>query len=201
MTTPHAIPTRIVVNKADLYDDEDLEIIGGLGVIYQNIGYPVHLASAVSHDGIDELKAVLKDKTTLVSGHSGVGKSTLINAIQKGLQLRTQEISDYSGKGQHTTTFAEMFPLDFGGYIIDTPGIKELSFNNMEPIDIAHNFVEFFEASRDCKVHDCLHLNEPSCAVKTGIEEGTISSLRYENYLRIMADIKEQNYWERKTDW
>jgi len=117
------------------------------------------------------------------------------------LDIKTQELSDYSGKGQHTTTFAEMFDLDMGGALIDAPGIKELAFNNLEPLDIAHNFLEFFEASKGCKFHDCLHMNEPKCAVKNSIEEGLISGLRYQNYLKIMEETMDQNYWERKTDW
>jgi ribosome biogenesis GTPase len=156
--------------------------------------------SATTEEGVDALRAILKDKTTLVAGQSGVGKSTLVNAIQPGLGLKTDEISDYSGKGQHTTTFAEMFSLDAGGYIIDTPGIKMLSFNNLEPMDVAHNFREFFEKSSACRFPNCLHRNEPGCAVKAAVEEGTISSMRYEHYLQIIAEIEEQNYWERHKE-
>ena len=133
----------------------------------------------------------------MISGQSGVGKSTLINQMQPQLNLRTEEISDYSGKGQHTTTFAEMFPLNFGGYIIDTPGIKSLAFNNLEPMDVAHNFREFFQISENCKFADCTHRNEPKCAVKEAIEEEEISELRYLNYLQILEEIEDQNYWER----
>ncbi len=200
-TAPHDIPTAIVVNKADIYDEEDLELFGGLKAIYERIGYTVLLTSAENKSGIDEFKALLKDKTTLVCGHSGVGKTTLVNCLQDGLGLKTQMLSDYTGKGQHTTTFAEMFDLKFGGSIIDAPGIKELAFNNLDPLDIAHNFLEFFEASKDCKFQNCMHINEPKCAVKDAIEEGRISDLRYQNYLKLMAETKEQNYWERKTDW
>jgi len=157
------------------------------------------LVSATTGAGTDELKALLKDKTTLISGQSGVGKSTLINSIQPRLDIRTGELSDSSGKGQHTTTFAEMHELDFGGSIIDTPGIKTLAFNNLEPLDLAHNFREFFELSADCKFGgDCLHRDEPKCAVKKALDEHHISELRYINYLTLLNEIEEQNYWERQ---
>jgi len=197
MTEPHNIPVIIVINKNDLFSEEENEVFGGLKIMYEEIGHKVISCSAQTEDGVEELKALLKDKTTLVAGQSGVGKSTLVNAIQPGLGLKTDEISDYSGKGQHTTTFAEMFSLDLGGFIIDTPGIKMLSFNNLEPMDVAHNFREFFEASSNCRFPNCLHRNEPGCAVKKAVEEGSISVLRYEHYLQIIEEIEDQNYWER----
>lgn len=197
MTEPYNIPTCIVFNKADLYDDEVREIYGGLKILYEEIGYEVLLVSAATGEGLDELKTFLKDKTTLIGGQSGVGKSTLVNAIQPQLELRTGDLSDYSGKGQHTTTFAEMFELDFGGFIIDTPGIKMLAFNNLTLLDVAHNFREFFEKSPECKFGgQCLHRTEPGCAVKSAVEEGDISVIRYQNYLNILEEIENQNYWE-----
>ena len=168
--------------------------------VYENIGYKTILASNVTGEGIQELSDELQDKLTLIAGQSGVGKSTLINSLAPGLELRTQEISDYSGKGQHTTTFAEIFELPFGGQIIDTPGIKTLGFNYLEEMDVAHNFREFFELSKDCRFGDCLHRNEPHCAVKEALANEEISPMRYENYLAILEEIENQNYWEIQKD-
>lgn len=198
MTEPYNIPSIIVFNKADIYNKGDLAVFEMLKDIYEDIGYEVFLVSALEGKGIDRLRESLKDKISLIVGQSGVGKSTLINSIQPQLDLRTKELSDYSGKGQHTTTFAEMFDLDVGGAIIDTPGIKTLSFNNLEPVDIAHNFREFFELSESCKFGgNCLHRDEPKCAVKQALETGEVSELRYFNYLTLLDEVEEQNYWER----
>lgn len=198
MIEPYNIPAVIIFNKADLYKRGDMEVFELLRMIYEDIGYEVLLVSALKGEGIDRFRTILKDKITLVAGQSGVGKSTLVNSVQPQLDLRTKELSDYSGKGQHTTTFAEMFDLDFGGSIIDTPGIKTLSFNNLEPIDVAHNFREFFELSESCKFGgNCLHRDEPKCAVKQALETGEASELRYFNYLALLDEIEEQNYWER----
>lgn len=200
-TESHNIPSYIIVNKADIYTDDDLAIQKGLAMLYEEIGYKTVLVSAQTGEGIDKLKELLKDKKTLLSGHSGVGKSSLVNSIQEGLQIETQEISDYSGKGMHTTTFAQMYDLQIGGQIIDTPGIKEMGFINMDPMDVAHNFREIFDTSEHCKYGDCLHMNEPKCAVKEAVESGAISLLRYQSYLSILDDVMSQNYWERQTDW
>lgn len=198
MTEPYEIPTLIIFNKADLYQEEDLELYTALEYMYQKIGYTVLLVSAISGQGLEELRAALKDKITLVAGQSGVGKSTLVSAIQPQLTLRTKDLSGHTGKGQHTTTFAEMFELDFGGAIIDTPGIKTLSFNHLEPQDVAHNFREFFALSEDCRFGgSCLHRDEPGCAVKAAVEAHQVSELRYMNYLTILEEVEEQNYWER----
>ncbi len=200
-TEPQEIPTVMVFNKADLYDAEAMEIFEKMKGIYEKIGYTVLLVSATEGVGLAALTAVLKDKITLICGQSGVGKSSVVNGIQPKLTLKTGEISDYSGKGQHTTTFAEMHPLDFGGYLIDTPGIKMLAFNNLEPIQVAHNFREFFELSDNCRFGGtCLHRNEPNCAVLEALKRDEISDIRYENYLQILEEVEDQNYWERHTD-
>ncbi len=199
MTEPFEIPTILLFNKADLYNEDTLETFEALQWLYGKIGYTVLLVSAVTGQGLDEFSELLKDKTTLCSGQSGVGKSSVINAIQPQLDLRTGKLSGHSGKGQHTTTFAEMFPLSFGGHIIDTPGIKTLSFNYLEPVDVAHNFREFFRLSADCRFGgSCLHRTEPSCAVKAALETGDVSELRYFNYLAILEEVEDQNYWERQ---
>lgn len=196
-TEAYSIPTYIILNKADLYDEDDLEMYEGLKILYGRAGYQTRLVSAETGEGLEELKLLLKDKRSLFSGHSGVGKSSLINALAPGLGLRTSEVSDYTQKGMHTTTFAELFCLPGGGEIIDTPGIKELGFLNLEPQDVAHNFPEIFEASKNCKYNNCLHINEPHCAVKAALETGEVHELRYQSYLSIMEEIQEQNHWER----
>lgn len=202
MTEPYDIPTHIVFNKSDLYDEEDLEVYEYLQAVYESIGYKTYLVSALGGEGVEEFAAVLKDKISLIAGQSGVGKSTLVNSFQPQLDLRTQELSDYSGKGQHTTTFAEMHNLSFGGAIIDTPGIKTLAFNHFEPMDVAHNFRELFILSKDCKFGgNCLHRTEPKCAVKAALEDGRISELRYSNYISLLDDIESQNYWERNKGY
>lgn len=201
MTAPYNIPVTIVFNKSDLYNEEDFETFDFLNDIYSKIGYTCLLTSTVDLKGIDTLKEIMQDKITLMSGQSGVGKSSLINVIQSGLSLKTQDLSGFTGKGQHTTTFAEMYNLDFGGQIIDTPGIKTLSYNHLEVMDIAHNFLEFFEASKDCKFSNCTHRQEPKCAVKDKIETGEISELRYVNYLTILDETEDQNYWEQNVDY
>jgi len=202
MTEPYEIPTIIVFNKADLYEEEDLGVFSYLEDIYAQIGYEVLLTSATEGHGLEELKKLLSEKVTLISGQSGVGKSTLVNSIDPELDIKTQELSDYSGKGQHTTTFAEMHFLQEGGALIDTPGIKTLSFNHLEPMDVAHNFREFFQYSEECKFGgNCLHRNEPGCAVKKAVESEELSELRYINYLTLLEEIEEQNYWERNKGY
>jgi len=197
MTEPYNIPVTIVFNKSDLYDEGEIRLFEYLKDIYSKIGYNSCLLSAKTGDGIEGLKNILKGNISLIAGQSGVGKSTLINSLQDDIDIKTNELSDYTGKGQHTTTFAEMFTLDSGGKIIDTPGIKNLSFNNLEVLDVTHNFKEFFVKSTGCKYSNCTHRNEPGCAVKDAIENGEISELRYFNYIQILEEIEDQNHWER----
>lgn len=200
MTEPYSIPVTIVFNKSDVYDEDAYTYYNYLKAVYTNIGYHVLLTSSEDGTGIQELTQVLQGKVSLIAGQSGVGKSTLINTIEPELDIRTGEISDYSGKGQHTTTFAEMHELPSGGSIIDTPGIKTLGFSHLEVQDVAHNFREFFVLSEECRFNNCLHRNEPHCAVKEAVQNGEVSDVRYENYLQIIAEIEEQNYWERHSD-
>jgi len=201
MTESYDIPVHIFFNKGDIYTDDDLAVYQMLKEIYEPIGYPCYIVSAKEQKGIAQVTNLIKGKTTLFAGQSGVGKSSLINCVKPGLKLKTKDLSDYTGKGQHTTTFAEMFELEGETRIIDSPGIKTLSYNHLEIQDVAHNFREFFAASPECKFDDCFHRNEPKCAVKDKIESEEISGLRYQNYLQIIDEIEDQNYWERNTDY
>lgn len=201
MTSPYDIPVTIVFNKADLYNEDDMAVFQYLKTVYTNIGYDVILTSAIEGTGTEELSSKLEAKTSMLSGQSGVGKSTLLNALHPELELRTQELSDFTGKGQHTTTFAEMFFLNETTKLIDTPGIKTLSYNHLEVMDIAHNFKEFFIISENCKFNNCTHRNEPKCAVKESLEKGEIAEMRYDNYLVILEEVEDQNYWERNVDY
>ncbi len=201
MTEPYDIPVHICYNKSDLYDEYDLDLYHHLKEIYENIGYPSYLLSAKTGAGIEEIRTILQKNTTLFSGQSGVGKSSLINAVHAGLDLKTKSLSDFTGKGQHTTTFAEMFEINADTRIIDSPGIKTLGFNHLETQDVAHNFKEFFELSAECKFDNCLHRNEPKCKVKEKLETEEVSIYRYQNYLQILDEIEDQNYWERNSDY
>lgn len=196
MTEPHNLPVTILFNKCDIYSPDDLLLYEYLQAVYEAIGYRVILTSTTGNTGIEELRGLLDDKVTMISGQSGVGKSSLINKLAPHLTLRTTSLSDKSGKGQHTTTFAQMYELASGAYIIDTPGIKNLGFNNLTPQDVAHNFREFFILSADCRFSNCMHRDEPHCAVKDALEKEEISSLRYNNYITILEEVESQNLWE-----
>ena len=179
------IPARLIFNKLDLFSEEGMEVLADFMSIYQHIGYPCFEVSALAGTNVDEVQAMLKNKVTLFSGHSGVGKSSLINALLPELTLRTNEISDWSDKGMHTTTFAEMFALPDGGFIIDTPGIKELGVIDIEKQELSHFFPEMRERMHDCRFHNCRHINEPGCAVLEAVESGEIAQSRYDSYLSI----------------
>ncbi len=180
------IPVLIVFNKQDIFDEEGRDQHQPIMDMYADLGYETLRTSAITGEGIEELKARLKDKVSLVSGHSGVGKSTLVNTIAPDLDLRTSEVSTFANKGVHTTTFAEMFELEPGTYLIDTPGIKELGLIDMAPAEISHYFPEMRELLNECKYHNCLHINEPLCAVRDAVEEGTIAMSRYHSYLGML---------------
>jgi ribosome biogenesis GTPase len=179
------IPARLVFNKLDLFSDEGLEVLADYKAIYEDIGYPCFEVSAIEGTNISQVQALLKDKVTLFSGHSGVGKSSLINVLLPELDLRTHMISDWSDKGMHTTTFAEMFELPQGGFIIDTPGIRELGVIDIEKQELGHFFPEMRERMNQCRFNNCRHINEPGCAVLEALEEGEITLSRYESYLSI----------------
>lgn len=181
----YGINACLIFNKLDLFSDEGLEILAEYQSVYENIGYKCYSVSALEGTHIDTVQDLLKDKVTLFSGHSGVGKSSLINRLLPDLDLRTHMISDWSDKGMHTTTFAEMFELPQGGYIIDTPGIRELGVIDIEKQELGHFFPEMRELMNQCRFNNCRHINEPGCAVLEAIEEGDIAISRYDSYLSI----------------
>lgn len=182
------IPTQIIFNKADLLNEDDQELIEALKDIYEPLGYPCHVVSALEKQGIESVEALLYQKKSLISGHSGVGKSTLINQLSPELNLRTSEISNFANKGVHTTTFAEMFEISPNTFIIDTPGIKELGLLAIKAEELGHYFPEMRNLIGACKFHNCIHTNEPKCAVKEAVETGEISFSRYESYLSMLED-------------
>ena len=191
------IPAVIIFNKIDLYTSEIIDYLEELIGIYQAAGYRCLKVSAVSGEGMSELRAVLRDKISLMSGHSGVGKSTLINVLEPKLNLKVLEISSYHLKGQHATTFAEMIPLTGGGSIIDTPGIKEFGLTDFNKQEVAERFPEMRALMHECRYNNCTHTNEPGCAVLVALNEGRIPASRYENYLRIYygRDWDEDKYY------
>ncbi len=188
------IPAIIVFNKVDLYKKKETDKYGELNKMYCHIGYVVCLTSMQTGEGINDLKKLLHNKTTLISGHSGVGKSTFINSIFPEINLAVNEVSNWSGKGMHTTTFAEMFDLPFGGSIIDTPGIKEFGITDISKQELSHYFAEMRPLIPQCRFNNCLHINEPGCAVQKAVEDGEISSDRYVSYCNILDSITENNY-------
>jgi len=188
------VPSIIVFNKSDLYKEKELEKFAAVKSIYEEIGYKVMGMSIEKNNGVEEVKNLLKDKTTLLSGHSGVGKSSFINTIFPELLLKTQDVSGWSGKGLHTTTFAEMFNLPFGGHVIDTPGIRELGLVDIPKQELSHYFPEMRALITDCQFNNCMHMNEPCCAVKAAVQQGAIHVDRYISYCNILDKTEEKSY-------
>ena len=193
-TEAYGVPAKIVVNKLDRYSERDLETLKKWEEIYTPIGYDIITISAKNKTNIEDLKAELQNKTSLLSGHSGVGKSTIINNIAPELKLKTAEISDYHKTGKHTTTYSEMHELSFGGFIIDTPGIKGFGLINIEREEVHHYFPDIFKASTSCRFNNCCHTHEPGCAVKEHVEQGLIAESRYISYLNVLEDFEEGKY-------
>jgi len=192
----YQIPAHIVFNKIDCLDEEDNNYLDALIHLYSTIGYACSKICALMGEGVEELIKMLTNKITLFSGHSGVGKSTLINRIVPGVNLKTGVISEYHNKGMHTTTFSEMISIPGGGYIIDTPGIKGFGTIEMEGVEVSHYFPEIFRFSSGCKFHNCSHRHEPDCAVLKAIENGFVSESRYKSYLNILEDKESGKYRE-----
>lgn len=188
------VPSLIVCNKADLHTPKEDAVFDGWKRVYGGIGYPVLKVSAETGEGMDELLERLKGKTTLVTGHSGVGKSSLLNRWLPGLNRRTQDVSGWSGKGLHTTTFAEMFDLPHGGKLIDTPGMREFGLVNVERAELSHYFPEMRKVLEGCQFNNCLHLNEPDCAVKEAVRNGVIDEKRFLSYVNLLESIDDRNY-------
>ena len=184
------IPSTILLNKMDLYNEDDLKQVEFLKSIYSNAGYAVELISAKTDEHLNDVRKMMKDKVNLVAGHSGVGKSTFINKMIPGMNLKVGDVSDYHSKGMHTTTFAEMFHIPEGGFIIDTPGIKEFGILDILPEELAHYFPEMKSRMLHCKFNNCKHINEPKCAIRDAVEKGEISKSRYGSYLAIAEDIR-----------
>ena len=188
------VPAIILFNKTDLYKDKDIAKLEKLKEVYEQIGYTVAAISLKHNQSTEHIKELLKNKITLISGHSGVGKSTFINAVLPHAQIKTQDVSGWSGKGQHTTTFAEMYELPFGGKIVDTPGMKEFGLVDVERQELSGYFPEMRERLNDCQFNNCLHINEPGCAIKQSVIDGEIDEDRYVSYVNMLDSISEQKW-------
>lgn len=188
------VPAILVFNKVDVYRAKEMYQLEDWKAMYTEIGYQVLVTSTVTEEGLDDLKAALVHKKTLLSGHSGVGKSSLMNVLFPELELRTAAVSEWSGKGMHTTTFAEMHDLPNGGCVIDTPGVREFGIVGIEPEELSHYFPEMKDRINDCQFNNCQHLHEPGCAIKAAIESGEIAMQRFESYLNIHASMEKPGY-------
>ena len=188
------VPAIVVLNKADLFREKEKKQYEAWKEMYEDIGYTVLLTSTQTGEGIETLRSLLQNKTTLMSGHSGVGKSTLINSLLPELELKTREVSGWSGKGMHTTTFAEMFDLPFGGSIIDTPGMREFGLVDIPKQELSHYFPEMRKVLHDCQFNNCLHTDEPDCAVKDAVEQEIISVDRYISYCTILESLETPDW-------
>jgi ribosome biogenesis GTPase len=188
------IPAIVVFNKSDLYTEKDMHVCEERQQMYEKIGYKVLVTSLTNGSGLDTLNQILQDKVTLLSGHSGVGKSSFINHILSGANIKTQEVSGWSGKGLHTTTFAEMYDLPNGGVIIDTPGMREFAIADISKQELSHYFPEMRTLVSSCQFNNCLHINEPGCAVKDAVLNGVIHEDRYISYYNILESIQEKEW-------
>ena len=191
----YRVPVILLFNKTDLYDDDERRYLGMLVTLYETVGYECRQISAATGEGIDALRPLLFDRVTLLSGNSGVGKSTLINSLVPGVNLRTADISDAHDTGQHTTTFSEMIPIG-SGWLIDTPGIKGFGSFDMEPEELTSYFREIFRFSKDCRFSNCTHTHEPGCAVLQALEDHYIAQSRYQSYLSMLGDKDSSKYRE-----
>ena len=188
------VPAIVLFNKSDLYRKKEMAVFNNLKQMYEDAGYTVLLCSVKQGKGLDELNALLRDKLTLFSGHSGVGKSTLINWLLPELELKTKDVSEWSGKGLHTTTFAEMFDLPGGGSVIDTPGMREFGLVDISKQELSHYFPEMRALLQDCQFNNCLHVEEPGCAIKKALVEGRLHEDRYISYRTILDSIEDKQY-------
>jgi len=182
----YRIPASLIINKTDLYGEEENTKMEHLSSVYRKIGYECFSISVKNNAGLDVLSEKMREKISLISGNSGVGKTTLLNTFNPSLNLKTEEVSDYHKQGKHVTTFPEMHRMPFGGYLIDTPGIRGFGVVDMERNEIYHFFPEIFRISRDCRFYNCLHLDEPGCAVRNAVEAGIVDPLRYRSYVSIL---------------